>query len=122
MDTNRDKRNKTSKPGEPSKHIYATIAKYMFVIYMFAIGLMVLFQSSTASAAGMKNELGKVFSSMGFDNNVTAGGSYKDQMGGYYSGGSLFARSPVRSAQLMSVQAPSFKAGCGGIDMFAGGF
>ena len=41
---------------------------------------------------------------------------------GYYTGGNLFARNQVYRSELGSIQLPSYKAGCGGIDMFTGAF
>ncbi len=59
---------------------------------------------------------------MGFSNNETAPNAYQGQEAGYYSGGSLFARDSVRDAQIASIDLPSFRSGCGGIDLFTGGF
>ena len=41
---------------------------------------------------------------------------------GYFNGGSLSARWPQSTDNLMTVSMPSIKSGCGGIDMFMGGF
>ncbi len=38
------------------------------------------------------------------------------------TGGSLFVRNRVRTVQLAHVTLPSFRSGCGGIDLFTGGF
>ena len=38
------------------------------------------------------------------------------------SGGSLFARDSVRDVQIVQIDLPSFRSGCGGIDLFTGGF
>jgi conjugative transfer pilus assembly protein TraH len=54
--------------------------------------------------------------------NVTEGGAYRDQMGSYFTGGSLMTRAKAANTNLMSVQMPSFNSGCGGIDLFMGGF
>lgn len=72
--------------------------------------------------AGMQDDLQGFFGSMGYASNVTAGGAFQDQTGGYYTGGSVFARAPARNLQLASVQMPNFRSGCGGIDLFTGGF
>ena len=53
---------------------------------------------------------------------VTGPSAYKGQSANFYTGGSLVWRAPQVNAQLASVQLPSLKAGCGGIDVFAGGF
>lgn len=68
------------------------------------------------------SDLSNFFTNMGYANNVTISHAYQSQEGGYYSGGSLFLRAPSRDLQLMHVQLPSMKAGCGGIDLFTGGF
>jgi conjugative transfer pilus assembly protein TraH len=99
-----------------------TTSKLRSVVAIFFLIATISLQASPSSAGKMQSELNNVFKSMGFDSNVTEGGSFQDQKGGYYTGGSLFARTPVRTAQLMNIQAPGFKAGCGGIDIFTGGF
>ena len=73
-------------------------------------------------AGGVASELESMFKSMGDTSNVTKPGHFTDQSGGYYTGGSFYSRTPARNAQLMNIQMPSFKAGCGGIDLFTGGF
>lgn len=72
--------------------------------------------------ADISTDLMKFFKNAGMANNVTAGGAYKDQSAGYYTGGSLTTRTGVRNAQLASVQMPGFRGGCGGIDLWGGGF
>lgn len=76
----------------------------------------------TPAAAGIQSDLNSFFDSMGLNSNVTPPGAYDGQTAGYYTGGNLFARAPVRNYNLMTVQMPSARAGCGGIDLFAGGF
>lgn len=49
------------------------------------------------------------------------GGAFKTQQRGYVSGGSFSGRLNLSNDYLMSVQAPSISAGCGGIDGFLGG-
>lgn len=76
----------------------------------------------TNSYASVSSDLGSFFNSLGYDTNATDPSAYKGQEAGYYTGGSLYARNSVRDYQLVSVQLPSVKAGCGGIDLFTGGF
>jgi conjugative transfer pilus assembly protein TraH len=76
---------------------------------------------SSFARADINNDLGKFFDSLGYSN-VTQAQAYKGQMAGYYTGGSLFARNQVRNVQIASIDMPSFRGGCGGIDMFSGGF
>ena len=73
-------------------------------------------------AAGVSGSLNDFFNGLGYANNVTHPAAFKGQSANYYSGGNVFVRSPIRDAQLISVQMPSVAAGCGGIDMFMGGF
>lgn len=54
--------------------------------------------------------------------NLTTAHAYKGQLAGYYTGGSLVARNSVRNLQIAEIDLPSLRAGCGGIDAFAGGF
>src|SRR5262245_37520345 len=54
--------------------------------------------------------------------NVTAPGAYRGQTMGLFTGGNMFVRVPQRTYQLASVAGPNLKAGCAGIDLFAGSF
>ncbi|WP_338728967.1 conjugal transfer protein TraH (plasmid) [Shewanella baltica] len=81
-----------------------------------------LLLTTHAHSAGVSGSLNDFFNGLGYGTNVTNPGSFKGQSANYYSGGNLFVRSPIRDAQLVSVQMPSIAAGCGGIDMFMGGF
>ena len=72
--------------------------------------------------ARIDDDLQNFFTSSGFSSNVTAPNAYHGQSAGYYTGGSLFARNSVRNYQIAQVTLPSYRAGCGGIDLFSGGF
>ena len=54
--------------------------------------------------------------------NTTGPTAFQGQASGHWTLGNLYLRSPVRSEQIASVSLPSFRAGCGGIDAFAGAF
>ncbi|MEI6628584.1 MAG: conjugal transfer protein TraH, partial [Alphaproteobacteria bacterium] len=77
---------------------------------------------SSLHAHGIAGDLQRFFNSAGMASNVTSPGAYKDQSGGYYSGGGVVSRTGSRNAQLATVQMPGFRAGCGGIDLWMGGF
>ena len=77
---------------------------------------------SRLEANTMSNQLERYFKSMGGASNATAASSYKNQAAGYYNGGSFYGRTPVQSTQLAHLQLPGFRAGCGGIDAWVGGF
>jgi conjugative transfer pilus assembly protein TraH len=72
--------------------------------------------------ADISSDLMAFFMRAGMASNVTSGGAYKDQTAGYYTGGSMSVRNQVRSAQVATLQMPGYRAGCGGIDLWAGGF
>ncbi|WP_010303977.1 conjugal transfer protein TraH [Candidatus Odyssella thessalonicensis] len=73
------------------------------------------------AAKGIGHDL-RAFFNRSTSTNVTSPKAFKDQAGGYYTGGSLVTRNQVRSAQLATIQMPGFRAGCGGIDAWTGGF
>ena len=54
--------------------------------------------------------------------NTTGPTAFQGQASGHWTLGNLYLRSPVRSEQIATVNLPSFRAGCGGIDAFAGAF
>ncbi|MCY4488012.1 MAG: conjugal transfer protein TraH [Deltaproteobacteria bacterium] len=54
--------------------------------------------------------------------NTTGPTAFDGQASGHWTLGNLYLRAPVRSEAIASVSLPSFRAGCGGIDAFAGSF
>ncbi|EGR7987539.1 conjugal transfer protein TraH, partial [Vibrio vulnificus] len=74
------------------------------------------------SHADTNNALARFFDSSGYNANVSNPSAYQGQSANYYTGGSLFVRTPIVDAQLVSVTVPSISTGCSGIDMFMGGF
>ena len=84
--------------------------------------LLVILLSPPLYGKGMKQNLETAFEVLGMANNITEGGGYQDQSGGFYTGGNIFARSKANNAELFSLQMPDHRAGCGGIDLFLGGF
>jgi conjugative transfer pilus assembly protein TraH len=79
-----------------------------------------IFFTSNFLYAGIQEDLTKAFNDMNF--NVNVNDAYAAQSAGHYSGGSLYARAPVRDQQLSYINLPKISAGCGGIDIFMGGF
>lgn len=73
------------------------------------------------SRADVSRDLATMFNSLNMDANITGPRAYQDQSGGYYTGGSIFARTPVKNTQIGNIQMPSYNAGCGGIDLYTGG-
>jgi conjugative transfer pilus assembly protein TraH len=54
--------------------------------------------------------------------NVTGPSAFQGQSAGYYSLGNVWTRFPQKTTSLVNLQLPSIRAGCGGIDLFAGSF
>lgn len=54
--------------------------------------------------------------------NTTSAGTISNQMRGGMTGGSVVARTPIMSANVVAFDPPRINAGCGGIDLYAGSF
>jgi conjugative transfer pilus assembly protein TraH len=72
--------------------------------------------------ADLNQDLNKFFGQLGVSSHVDSAEIYNGQRAGYMTGGGFMTRNHVIDTQLISVNLPKFDAGCGGIDIFAGGF
>lgn len=54
--------------------------------------------------------------------NFTGPTAFQGQSAGYYTGGNIFMRTRAMNSTIATINLPSYRAGCGGIDFFAGGF
>ena len=70
--------------------------------------------------ADMNSEMAEMFNRMGFSTNPTGPGYYEGQTRGFYTGGSMAARTPYEHINPLSLSFPSINAGCGGIDFHLG--
>ncbi len=70
--------------------------------------------------ADVLSEMGRFW--QGAAVNTTGPTAFQGQASGHWTLGNLYLRAPVRSEQVATVNLPSFRAGCGGIDAFAGAF
>lgn len=86
---------------------------------LFSLCMVLIFSNSYA---GIGSDLEGFFNKLGAVTNGTSPGAHHDQAAGYYNGGGLSLRNRAKNAQIATLQLPNFKAGCGGIDMFTGGF
>jgi hypothetical protein len=86
-----------------------------------ALLLLLVLWAGTAQA-DLQGRLNSYYSSLGGSASVEPAAMYKGQSAGYFSGGGIRIRTPVSNYQIFSMQAPSLKYGCGGIDAFLGGF
>lgn len=77
----------------------------------------VLMMASIHCHADLQSEMNRLFDSM---TNVTAPGVFESQRRGVIAGGNVVVRNRIMNENLVSFVSPSFQAGCGGIDMFAG--
>lgn len=89
-----------------------------FIFFTFVL----FFGFAEAAEESVGGDLQNFFSSLGYASNATNASSYQTQEAGYYDGGSLFLRNQVKNLQLVHLDMPSYRAGCGGINLFAGGF
>lgn len=77
---------------------------------------------SASSTASIQSQMQGWFNEMGAYGNVTGAQVVSGQTGTVYTGGSIYMRTPIRNYQMASIAPPSIRAGCGGIDLFAGSF
>ncbi|MCZ8370561.1 MAG: conjugal transfer protein TraH [Porphyrobacter sp.] len=59
---------------------------------------------------------------VGGASNVTGPTAFEGQSAGYYSLGNVWTRFPQKTTNIANLQLPRARAGCGGIDIFAGSF
>lgn len=78
--------------------------------------------TATPATASIQGEMQSWFNDIGAYGNVTGAQAIRGQTTTAYTGGSLYMRTPVKNYQLASASPPSVRAGCGGIDLFAGSF
>ena len=88
---------------------------------MRSFSLLFLLFFSSLCFGKIQDDMQNFFTDMGVAANLTPGGAYKGQEGGFYTGGTLFSRNPTREYQMFNIQVPGMSAGCGGIDLFSGG-
>lgn len=110
------------------RHLLITVCNLLYYIVIQKVKLfgavVVIFMGCATPSHGhtIASDLMTFFKSVGMTRNVTTPGSHKDQAAGYYTGGSLNVRNSVRNADIATLQMPGFRGGCGGIDLWAGGF
>ncbi len=72
--------------------------------------------------ANVGTELNSFFNDLGGAGNANGPAAYQGQAAGYYTGGNIWTRFPQKSVNPINLQLPNARAGCGGIDLFAGSF
>lgn len=84
--------------------------------------LMLLTTPPLTALASVNNQLGSYFDSLGYNTNVTSPSAFKGQSANYYSAGGLSLKNPVSNLEVGQINLPAISAGCGGIDVYGGGF
>lgn len=84
-----------------------------------ALAVAALTLHPVAAVADMRSQMQGMFNTM---INTTPPGYYDTQRRGEISGGSIATRSRIVNPNLVAFNPPNFRAGCGGIDLFAGSF
>ena len=95
------------------------IKKYFCYLLVLASGYLLLLPMAYAN---INNDLDSYFNGLGYSSNTTSPHAYHGQQAGYYTGGSASMRTQVRDVQIMQLNLPSYRSGCGGIDIYAGSF
>jgi conjugative transfer pilus assembly protein TraH len=91
------------------------LSKY-FQKRLFALYLAVSI-SPSIQAAGLQAEMDRLFNEM---SNTTPPGIYESQRRGAFAGGRFTAKARIMNENLVALAPPSWKAGCGGVDLFGG--
>lgn len=106
----------------------ALIGARSWLVAMVRRGLLVLaaanlvFMPVNAAHADVTSAMNGYFNDMGASANVTGPTAYQGQSAGYYTLGNVWTRFPQKNVNLASVNFPSARGGCGGIDIFSGSF
>ncbi len=93
------------------------IKKTGLALALSLLPVFAIMHASTTYAAGMQSQMDKLFGDM---SNVTAPGAYKTQRRGVLTAGRITQKSKIFQENLVSFSPPSWKAGCGGVDMYGG--
>ena len=84
-----------------------------------SVGLALMLGAAPVGAGPLQSQMDQIFNSM---TNITAPGVYETQRRGVLTAGSVYVRNKIVDTQIAAFAPPSWKAGCGGIDFFAGSF
>lgn len=95
---------------------------YFILGALFMAMAMGLFGLFTTANAQVDSKMDDFWNDLGAAANVTGPTAFEGQSAGYYSLGNVFYRSRQETTQLATLSLPTYSAGCGGIDFFAGSF
>ncbi|WP_254515849.1 conjugal transfer protein TraH [Novosphingobium sp. G106] len=97
-------------------------SKYARALFGATTALAVVAASLTPASANVGSDMNSFFSDMGGAANASGPTAYQGQSAGYYTLGSVWTRFPQKTVYPANLQLPKVRAGCGGIDIFAGSF
>lgn len=75
---------------------------------------------TSCAYADVASDLDNFFNGIGYASNSTNVQAFESQASGFFGGGSLYTRTPVRQYELVTLDMPDYRAGCAGIDLFTG--
>ena len=87
-----------------------------------AIASCVAINVMPSASAQVGQDMAEFWQDLNGYGNVSGPSSHDLQRGGYYTLGQIYLRTPRKTLDPIDIQFPSYRAGCGGIDLFAGGF
>lgn len=89
-----------------------------------ALAALALVGSTIANpaSADVGSSMDAFLGDLGGASNVTGPTAFEGQSAGYYSLGNVWTRFPQKTTNIANLQLPRARAGCGGIDIFAGSF
>ena len=76
----------------------------------------------TSASADVGSSMDSFLNDVGGAANVNGPTAFEGQSAGYYSLGNVWTRFPQKTTNIANLQLPRARAGCGGIDIFAGSF
>jgi conjugative transfer pilus assembly protein TraH len=84
------------------------------------LSLCLMLGQTPVFAANVADDMDGFFNDVGFASNTTNVQAFQSQAAGFYGGGSLYARTPVRNYRLVTLDLPEARTGCAGIDLLTG--
>jgi conjugative transfer pilus assembly protein TraH len=88
----------------------------------FAMLLLAVASPLSPARADVGSSMDSFLNDVGGAANVNGPTAFQGQSAGYYSLGNVWTRFPQKTTNLANLQLPRARAGCGGIDIFAGSF
>jgi conjugative transfer pilus assembly protein TraH len=89
---------------------------------IFKIITIVTLLSLSPLYGNLDGEMNKFFKKLGSSSSNDSSAAYNGQKAGYLQGGGSTVRNRVMNSKIANINMPRFDAGCGGIDLYAGGF